>query len=158
MVIRVYLFFLAIWIIFNGRITVEILIFGIFLSGLLYWFICKYMDYNPKTEWKRIRKCGKGIRYLFLLIREIIKANVQVLHYIFTLKEEVEPAIITFKTDLKTENAKVALANSITLTPGTITVSLKDNTYEVHCLDKELSEGIEDSCFVKLLKEMEEES
>lgn len=116
------------------------------------------MDYNPKTEWKRIRKCGKGIRYLFLLIREIIKANVQVLHYIFTLKEEVEPAIITFKTDLKTENAKVALANSITLTPGTITVSLKDNTYEVHCLDKELSEGIEDSCFVKLLKEMEEES
>ena len=52
----------------------------------------------------------------------------------------------------------MALANSITLTPGTITVSLKDDTYEVHCLDKGLSEGIEDSCFVKLLKEMEEES
>ena len=48
------------------------------------------------------------------------------------------------------------LANSITLTPGTITVSVEDDRFCVHCLDKELAEGMEDSVFVKLLEEMEE--
>ena len=60
-------------------------------------------------------------------------------------------------TDLKSETAKVMLANSITLTPGTITVSLEDDTLLVHCLDKTLSEGMEDSEFVKMLEKLEGE-
>ena len=60
-----------------------------------------------------------------------------------------------FNTDLKTGLAKVLLANSITLTPGTITVSVEDNRFCVHCLDRELAEGLEDSAFVELLKEIE---
>ena len=59
-------------------------------------------------------------------------------------------------TDLKTETARVILANSITLTPGTITVSLTEQELLVHCLDKTLAEGMEDSSFVKLLKKLEE--
>lgn len=114
------------------------------------------MDYNPKTELKILKKLGKGLHYIFVLIIEVIKANVQVMRYIFSVKEEVEPCIIKFKTNLKTESAKVALANAITLTPGTITVSLENDEYQVHCLDKELAKGIEDSVFVKLLQEMEE--
>ena len=62
---------------------------------------------------------------------------------------------MTFETDLKGEAAKVVLANSITLTPGTITVTLDEDTYLVHCLDKELGEGIEASSFVERLRKME---
>lgn len=51
--------------------------------------------------------------------------------------------------------AKVILANSITLTPGTITVSVEGDVFCVHCLDKELAEGIENSVFVQLLERME---
>ena len=51
--------------------------------------------------------------------------------------------------------AKVVLANSITLTPGTITVSVENDSFCVHCLDRELAEGMEDSVFVELLLEME---
>ena len=47
------------------------------------------------------------------------------------------------------------LANSITLTPGTITVSLEGNDFYVHCLDKEFAEGIDSSAFVELLQKME---
>ena len=61
-----------------------------------------------------------------------------------------------FDTAFQTGLAKVLLANSITLTPGTITVSVEDDRFCVHCLDKELAEGMEDSVFVKLLEEMEE--
>ena len=48
------------------------------------------------------------------------------------------------------------LANSITLTPGTITVSLEGDTYCVHCLDKSMAEGIESSIFVQKLHRIEE--
>ena len=47
------------------------------------------------------------------------------------------------------------MANSITLTPGTITVAIEGNEFVVHCLDKSFAEGIEDSVFVKLLQKMD---
>ena len=49
----------------------------------------------------------------------------------------------------------MVLANSITLTPGTITVGLEGQEFYVHCLDKELAEGMENSIFVELLEKME---
>ena len=67
----------------------------------------------------------------------------------------MEPVIVRFRVDLETELARVILANSITLTPGTITVLLEGNEYTVHCLDKCLAEGMEDSSFVKMLQKIE---
>lgn len=148
--------FLLLWIVFNGQITMEIFIFGLGISAAIYWFICKFMDYSPKTDMKILKKLFRGIQFVFVLIAEIIKANFQVMRYIFTVREEVEPRLIKFRTDLKSDGARVALANSITLTPGTITVALEGEQYQVHCLDKELAEGIEDSIFVELLHKMEE--
>ena len=97
------------------------------------------------------------LQYLYYLIKEIITANLAVSRMILTRKETMEPVIVRVRTDLKTETAKVILANSITLTPGTITVSMSGQELLVHCLDKSLSEGMEDSVFVKLLRKMEEE-
>ena len=68
---------------------------------------------------------------------------------------ELEPAVVRFKTDLKSAPARIMLANSITLTPGTITVSLTGDEYVVHCLDKSLAEGINSSIFVTLLRRLE---
>ena len=45
-----FLLFLALWIIFNGRVTVEILLFGVVISAAMYWFICKFMGYTPQSE------------------------------------------------------------------------------------------------------------
>ena len=75
---------------------------------------------------------------------------------ILTRKEVMEPVIVHVPVDLKSETARVVLANSITLTPGTITVALEDNDLLVHCLDKSLAEGMEDSEFIRLLRKMEE--
>ena len=78
-----------------------------------------------------------------------------VIHLILTDREEVEPVMISFHTDLKTDMAKAILANSITLTPGTITVSMEENELVVHCLDKSMADGMEDSVFVKMLEKLE---
>ena len=116
------------------------------------------MNYRPKTDWNILKKLFQGLQYIAVLVWEIVKANAMVLRYIFTLKEEVEPRLVSFDVDLKTQNARVALANSITLTPGTITVDLQGKHYVVYCLDKELAAGLEDSHFVKRLQKMEEET
>lgn len=148
------LFFVA-WIIFNGRITLEISLFGIAVAGLMFGFICKFMDYSVEKERALYKKVPLFGKYVVLLIREIIKANLVVCRMILTRREVMEPVIVKVPTNLKTETAKVILANSITLTPGTITVSLTDQELLVHCLDKTLAEGMEDSEFVKLLEQME---
>ena len=150
------LLFLA-WIIFNGRITLEIVIFGIVIGAAVFAFMCKFMDYSIKKELRLYKKVPQFLKYVFLLVKEIIKANMAVIKMILTRREVTEPTLVKVHTDLKSETAKVMLANSITLTPGTITVSMEDDTLLVHCLDKSLSEGMEDSDFVKMLEKMEGE-
>ena len=150
------LFFVA-WIIFNGRITWEIVLFGIAISAAMFAFICKFMDYSWKKERAIYQKTPLIIKYIVLLVKEIIKANLAVCHLILTRKETVEPVIVKIHTNLKSETARVFLANSITLTPGTITVSLVGQELLVHCLDKSLADGMEDSEFVKLLEKLEGE-
>ena len=150
--------FFIVWIIFNGRVTLEIVLFGFAISGLMFAFVCKFMDYSMEKERKFYKKCPLFCKYAVLLVKEIIKANLAVCYLILTRREVTEPVLVKVHTNLKTETARVILANSITLTPGTITVSLTGQELLVHCLDKSLAEGMEDSEFVKLLKAMEEEA
>lgn len=150
-----YLIFFLIWIIYNGQFTLEIGAFGVVIAGLMYWFICKFLDYKPKIDLILGKKLLQIIHYVFVLVTEIIKANFAVIKMIMSSKYEIEPAVIRFKTDLKTMPAKILLANSITLTPGTITVSLDGDEYVVHCLDKSLAKGINCSIFVTLLQKIE---
>ena len=150
-----FLVFLLLWIVFNGRITVEILLIGILLCAALFAFCCKFMNYSVKRDLKMFRLMPMAIQYILILILEILKANRQVLFFIMTPRYQVEPQLVHFTSDLKSEMAKVILANSITLTPGTITVSLEGSDFYVHCLDREFAEGMEHSVFVELLEKME---
>ena len=148
------LFFLA-WVIFNGRLTLEITLFGVAVSCMVFWFVCKFMDYSLEKERTFYRKLPLFCKYVLLLLKEIGKANLAVCRLILSRREVVEPVLVKIHTDLKTETARVLLANSITLTPGTITVSLTDQELLVHCLDRSLAEGMTESEFAKLLEKLE---
>lgn len=151
------LLFLLVWIIFNGSVTAEILLFGVAVAGAMFGFICNFMDYSLKKELALYRKVPLLFRYVLVLLKEIITANLTVIRMILTRKETMEPVLVHVHTDLKSEVSRVILANSITLTPGTITVSMTGQDLLVHCLDRSLSEGMEDSVFVKLLQKLEGE-
>lgn len=153
-----FLLFFIIWVAFNGRLTAEIAVFGIVIAAVMYLFICKFMNYSFRKDIWFFRNIVYILEYLIVLILEILKANLSVISLVISSQYEPEPEIVTFTTDLKHDLLKVVLANTITLTPGTITASLEGNTYTVHCLDKEFAKGIEDSVFVKLLRNMEEAS
>ena len=93
---------------------------------------------------------------LVVLLREIFKANAATIRLILAPDLEPEPVLVRFRVNLRSQTALVVLANSITLTPGTITAGLRGSELLVHCLDRSFSEGMEDSDFVKLLHRMEE--
>lgn len=151
-----FLFFFV-WLILNGKVTVEICVIGAFISAALFYFICRFMDYSVKKEILLLRMVPLLGQYFWVLVQEIVKANMSVVKIITSPELQPEPAFVYFDTELQTGLAKVMLANSITLTPGTITVSVEGNRFCVHCLDRELAEDMETSVFVKLLKKMEAE-
>ena len=150
------LFFLA-WVIFNGRLTMEIALFGLAVSVLVFWFICKFMDYSLEKERMLYKKFPLFCRYVLLLVKEIIKANMAVCHLILTRREVVEPVIVKVHTNLKTEVARVILANSITLTPGTITCGVGEDLFCVHALDGRFAGGMDESVFVTEIRKLEEQ-
>lgn len=150
-----YLLYFILWIIFNGQWTTEIALIGLVISALLYGFTYRFVGVTPRQEWRVIKRLPRILAYGGFLLAEIFKANFQVLRFIYSPRMEVEPELRTFHTKLKSEGGKVALANSITLTPGTITVHVKDDLFLVHCLDNTLADGLEDSEFERKLQRLE---
>lgn len=153
-----YLLYFLLWIIYNGNVTVEICLFGMVIAAAIFAFTCRFMDYSIEKEKQNLKKAFLFFRYACVLVMEIVKANFTVIHMILSEEEEVEPALVNFTSDMQTPAGKALLANAITLTPGTITVSLEDSEYVVHCLDKELAMGMDHSDFVKLISELEEDN
>ena len=156
MIILLFLF----WIILNGRFTfdwgmLQIVLTGVILVGAIGFFAHKVLDYKFSSELRLWKKAPLLISYAALLVKEISKSSLKMISLILNKNKKYEPAIIKFTTPLKTGLAKVILANSITLTPGTITADLTDNCFTVHCIDISFAEGIENCNFVKLLERIE---
>ncbi len=152
-----YLLYFLLWMIFFGSITLESVLFGLGVAAAVFAFTCAFMDYSIKAEIALYKKFPGIIHYIYTLAVDIIHANMQVLRMIFTQKEKLEPALVHFDVDLKTPAARAFMADSITLTPGTITVSMSEDGYVVHCLDSSLAEGIDHSACEQELAELEKE-
>ena len=150
-----YILLLLFWIILNGKITLEILAFGVVFAAAIFWFMCKFLDYSPRYELCVARNTIWILTYFVVLIIEIFKAAISVYKLVYSRKIEIQPQMVFFDVDIESEFLRFVLANSITITPGTITVDVDDNHFCVHALDYTLAEGIENSVFIKMLKIME---
>lgn len=150
-----YILLLLFWIILNGKITAEIFILGVVFATAIFWFMCKFLDYSPKNELLVARNIFWILAYFVVLVIEIFKAAITVYKKVYSRKIDIQPQMVFFDVDIKSEFLRFVLANSITITPGTITVDVDENHFCVHALDYTLAEGIEDSVFIKMLKIME---
>lgn len=151
------LIYFLLWLIFNGRFSAEILIAGLLFSFLLDVFVRKLLKLNLTFSnlIKTLRLIPDILLYVIVLIIEIVRANFAIFKLVLAPQIDVEPCLVKFKTSLATDAAKTALANSITLTPGTITVSLEGSELLVHALNRDIADGLEGSVFEKLLARME---
>ena len=151
------LVYFALWVIFNGRINLEVAIAGAFISLLLDQFMKHIMGikFTGATFWKCVKLFPDAVFYVIVLLVEMLKANAAITRLVLAQNISVEPCLVKFTTPLKTNAAKVALANSITLTSGTIAVSLEGDEFIVHALNRDIAEGLEGSIFERLLMRME---
>ena len=151
----VFLLFFAVWVILNGKVTAEICIFGVLISAALFYFMCRYMEYSLKKELLLFRLVPLFIRYFGVLVKEIVKANVQTMKVILSPKAAYRPAVVRLQVPLEEASSRVLLSNSITLTPGTVTIRQQEEEFLVLCLDKDGGEAIPDWNLVRILKKLE---
>ena len=144
----------ALWMLLEGRWTLEIVLTGIVLSALIYLFCWKFLDYSPRREWAVIRRIPRAVAYLFWLIGQIFVAGFMTMSRIWSGRE-VKPHLVSFRTALRSDAAKVLLSQSITLTPGTLTVDQRDGRFLVHALDDAYTEGLQDSEMEKRIRKLE---
>jgi len=146
--------FFVLWVVFNGKLNAEIAVFGVILSTLVYLFSCKFLNYSFEKDKKLLGLIPAAVKYLWLLIREIVKSNLGLVRVVYSRRIEIKPQLVTFRTPLKGA-FKSILADCITVTPGTISVLSEDDKLTVHALDASFADGIEDTDFQKQLLEMQ---
>ena len=146
------IFFFLLWLILNGRVTVELILLGIPISALVLLLANRAVGYTAKTDIRIMRNLPVFFLYTLNLVAEILKASAAVMGVVLDPSKKPEPVIVEFHSGLKTEMQNFLLANSITLTPGTYTLFQEGDHFVVHCLKREYGEGMEGSSFVKYLR------
>lgn len=150
-VVLLYIF----WIILNGRITVEILLTGLAVAGIVFLLAKLLFRYSFKKEIRVLKKSPYFVAFAAVLFVEVLKANLAVMRLIPRGEKHLSPVLVTFRTDLKSDFCRYLFANSITLTPGTITVEANGDVFTVHCLSRSLLDTGDSNRMLKLLKKME---
>lgn len=145
----------GIWIIFNSVITWEIIWVGAIISIALDLFSVRVLGFSVPRVRTLLAILPLCLLYVAVLLIEVLKSNLHIIKLVLSPKITIDPILISFVPPLRSNVAKVALANSITLTPGTITVAVEQDEFVVHALDHAAAEGIEDSVFINLLMRIE---
>ncbi len=130
----------AFWLLLSGHYDLFHLSLGLICSLLVALVSHDLLIENINGS-KRIRKTGRFISYVAWLIYQIVLANLHVAYLILKPKA-IDPEIIRFKTRLKSQFSMVTLGNSITLTPGTITMDIIDGEFHVHALSKKVADDL----------------
>ena len=129
-----FLFTILIWLCLTSSLHYQELLAGIFISFLLSIFFHRQYDelgLPPLTA----RRIIYFVIYLIVLFKEIIKANFDVAYRVIHPKMPIRPGIIVITTELKQDIAKMILANSITLTPGTFTLDIIGDNLLIHWIN-----------------------
>jgi len=131
------------WIVLSGKFDPFHITLGVISSGLVSFLSADLFMYEPKSK-NRLKIAGRFLLYIPWLLYQIVLSTLHVARLALhpKMKEQIDPTIVTFKTTLKTDIAKVALANSITLTPGTITVRIEDQVFHVHAISRKAAAGL----------------
>ena len=149
--ITLFIVLFGFWLLMSGYYTPLILSLGV-ISCLL----CVYLTIKGKfldNETLPIYFFPRLIQYTLWLIKEILKSNIQTAKVIIMKSEE--PELFSVKASQKTNEGKVTYANSITLTPGTVTTQIKNDIFEVHALTKDFGDDVRSNEMDKMVTWLE---
>ncbi len=140
------------WLLLSGYIQPLLLFFGA-VSVAIVLLVLRRMD---EVDQQR-QQLGTGlrlIRYLPWLIGQIISSSVHVTKLIWGSPEKVSPSLAKIKAENVPPDTRTLYANSITLTPGTLSVDLVDDEVTVHALQKSSIEELEQGAMEKKITDL----
>ena len=123
-----------IWISISSSLAIESVAAGTMISAALaYVFAQKFaiwggISFSP-------RRLYHFVLYTWMFLVELIRANINMMRYVYSPRIDVDPGVVTVKTGLKSPIGRLALANSISLTPGSLVLDMSGEELTVHCLD-----------------------
>ncbi|MGB3368125.1 MAG: Na+/H+ antiporter subunit E [Acidaminobacteraceae bacterium] len=142
------------FIVLSEKITLLNIAVGLLIAVLV---VTLNKEDLPINRYMKAKLISKWIKFVAKLFVEVVKANIQVAIITLSKDMDVESVMVTYKSVLKDEFLLTILANSITLTPGTMTVDIKGNKLLIHCLNKEYSKSLCDMDIEIMLKGIEGE-
>jgi len=132
--LNLWLTLLLIWLIANASFAFETVIAGVIISALIALAFAAFARVYSVIRWSPV-VIYYYLKYLIVFLIELVKANVNVMRLVFSPRINIKPAIVEIKTELKSPIGRLALANTITLTPGTLVVDIKNDSLFVHCIN-----------------------
>jgi len=129
--VLLYIFLFLVWLLLTLNVTLPNLAVGVIAALIVTLFFSKYSLKVTRRVFQ-VQRYFWALVYCFIFLWECIKANFDVAYRVLHPALPVKPGIVKAKTDLTTDIAKVFLANSITMTPGTITVDIIDDDFFIH--------------------------
>ena len=139
-VISLALALFLLWLGLSGHFEPLLLLIGL-ASTVLAVFLAKRMEVLDH-ESHPIHLTGRLFRFWAYLSREVVLANIDVIKRILTPGKSISPQLVKLPLPQQTDLGKVIYANSITLTPGTVSIDLEGDTIIVHALDEESAAGV----------------
>jgi multicomponent Na+:H+ antiporter subunit E len=134
------------WVLLSGRFDAFHIGLGVLSCGIISYFSGP-MNFGDMTFKALVRVMPRFTMYLPWLFYQVFLANLHVVKLVFHphMRELIKPDVIQFKSRLKSKLALTTFANSITLTPGTITVYVSNfGEFKVHVIDSHSGEGVPD--------------
>ncbi|MFH2130687.1 MAG: Na+/H+ antiporter subunit E [bacterium] len=130
----IWLILMVVWIVLNNSLHIQVILVGIVVVSIIAALFASKSD-----VFACIRLNPKALLYtlifFFVFLRELVKANLDVALRVVSPTIRINPGIVEVKTRLTSPLARLALANSITLTPGTLSVDIQGDTLFVHWID-----------------------
>ena len=133
----------ALWLALSFHFTTLFILFGL-VTCTIAVFVAARMGIVDR-ESVPVHLAWRGALYLPWLVWEILKSNVRVARIILSPRLRVDPSIVHFRASQRTDLGRFIYANSITLTPGTVTTGIVGDDLEVHAIAQEEIDGSEEN-------------
>lgn len=144
------------WILITWRINWQHLLIGALCSYGIARFNHDLLLKQEERPLVLNSTIGKWISYFFILVVAIFKANWDVARLVLAPKLDISPGFVKYRSKVKKPLNRVILANSITLTPGTLTVEVEEDVFYVHAITRENAEDVATWDMMDRLTEIEE--
>jgi len=131
----------AFWIFLSGKFSFILLLSGVISSLLVSYMSNDLLIGNGDIKLGFIRTI-RFIRFLPWLLWQIVLANIDLALRTLHPKMPINPILINIKNNLKSDLGMVILANSITLTPGTVTIDVNENKFLIHVISEKAAQSL----------------